>query len=98
MKFEPQDIIQITKILEPHFVMLINQARIELQRQLNPVILSTKEAAYLLNLNTESTLTKRITAGKYLEGYHFIRKNGKIKWHRDHLLLEEFQKSKEITS
>jgi hypothetical protein len=98
MKFEPKDIIEITKILEPHFLVLIEQARIELQRQLNPLILSSKEAAYLLDLDTESTLTKRICNGKYIEGYHFIKKNGKIKWHRDHLLLEEFQKSKGITS
>ena len=98
MKFEPQDIIEITKILEPHFIILIEQARIELQRQLNPDILSSRDAAYLLELKSESTLRKRIKEGKYLEGYHFIQKNGKIKWHRDHLLLEEFQKSKEITS
>lgn len=97
MKFEPQDIIQITKILEPYFKILIEAAKKELQHQLNPFVLNSERAARLLGLKVASTLRKRIDEGKYIEGFHFIWKNGKILWHRDHLLLEEFQKSKGST-
>lgn len=98
MKFEPEDIIEITKILEPHFKTLIELVNKELQRQLNPFVISSARAAQLLELKTESTLRKRIDQGKYIEGFHYIKKNGKILWHRDNLWLEEFEKRKGIAS
>lgn len=98
MKLESEDIVEITKILEPHFKSLIEAANKEMQRQLNPFVISSARAAKLLELQTESTLRKRIEQGRYIEGFHFIRKNGKILWHRDNLWLEEFSKSKGIAS
>ncbi|MFY9141267.1 hypothetical protein [Sulfuricurvum sp.] len=98
MKLEPEDIIEITKTLEPHFKMLIETVNKELQRQINPFVLSSARAAKLLGLKSESTLRKRLDEGKYIEGFHYIRKNGKILWHRDNLWLEEFDKNKGIAS
>lgn len=98
MKLEPSDIIEITKTLEPHFISLIEAVNKEMQRQINPFVISSARAAKLLELKAESTLRKRIDQGKYMEGFHFIRKNGKIIWHRDNLWLEEFSKSKGIAS
>lgn len=98
MKLEPADIVEITKTLEPHFKSLIEAANKEMQRQLSPFILNSARAAQLLELKTESTLRKRIDQGKYVEGFHYIRKNGKILWHRDNLWLEEFDKTKGIAS
>ena len=85
MKLEPSDIIEITKTLEPHFISLIEAVNKEMQRQINPFVISSARAAKLLELKAESTLRKRIDQGKYMEGFHFIRKNGKIIWHRDNL-------------
>lgn len=96
MKFEPQDILEITKTLEPHFKILIESVNKEMQRQLNPLVLSSAHAARLLGLKSESTLRKRIEQGRYIEGFHYIVKNGKILWHRDNLWLEEFDKNKGI--
>lgn len=98
MKLEAEDIVEITKTLEPHFKSLIEAANKEMQRQLNPFVISSARAAQLLELKTESTLRKRIDQGKYVEGFHYIRKNGKILWHRDNLWLEEFEKRKGIAS
>lgn len=98
MKLEPADIVEITKTLEPHFRMLIEAANKEMQRQLNPFVISSARAAHLLELKAESTLRKRIGQGRYIDGFHYIIKNGKILWHRDNLWLEEFDKNKGIAS
>ena len=98
MKLESEDIVEIMKILEPYFQTLIEAANKEMQRQLNPFVISSARAAKLLELKAESTLRKRIEQGKYMEGFHFIRKNGKILWHRDNLWLEEFDQNKGIAS
>lgn len=103
MKLEAEDIIEITKTLEPHFKTLIEAVNKEMQRQLNPFVLNSAHAARLLGLKSESTLRKRIEEGKYIEGFHFIRKksnrkNATILWHRDNLWLEEFDKRKGIAS
>lgn len=98
MKLEPSDIIEITKTLEPHFKMLIEAVNKEMQRQLNPFVLNSARAAQLLELKAESTLRKRIEQGRYIDGFHYIIKNGKIMWHRDNLFLEEFNKNKGIAS
>lgn len=98
MKLEPEDIIEITKTLEPHFKMLIEAVNKEMQRQLNPFVLSSARAARLLELKAESTLRKRIEQGRYIQGFHYIVKNGKILWHRDNLWLEEFDKNKGFAS
>jgi hypothetical protein len=98
VKFEPEDIIKIMKTLEPYFKVLIESVNKEVQRQINPFVLNSARAAQLLELKAESTLRKRIEQGKYIEGFHYIKKNGKILWHRDNLWLEEFDKNKGIAS
>jgi hypothetical protein len=95
MKLDPSEIIAIIKELEPHFIILLNNVEKELQRRITPELINTKYAAHLLGLKSESTLIKRKQQGKYNEGWHYIsKKDGKLSWHRDRLLLEEFQKSK----
>jgi hypothetical protein len=92
VKLEAEDIIEIIKTLEPHFKSIFDTATKELQRQINPFVFNSARAARLLELKSESTLRKRINEGKYIEGFHYIKKNGKILWHRDNLWLEEFEK------
>lgn len=91
----------IKELIKPIVKELIETTKEEFKRQIKPCLLSSKEASHMLGLKSESALIKRKNEGKYFEGWHYIiekseKKYGNISWHRDNLLLEEFDKSKGI--
>ncbi|MDD2838506.1 hypothetical protein [Sulfuricurvum sp.] len=93
----------LKEMMEPYIKDIMHTVQNELMLQIQPFVLNSAHAARLLGLKSESTLRKRIEEGKYVEGFHFIRKksnrkNATILWHRDNLWLEEFEKRKGIAS